>query len=411
MFLFFLSLFTLYRTQQLSLGLSLSLARVLSLSSLFSPCSTIMSRLKTIVAVLAVLFAISCVTPPYIRATQPNPSLSLSKQFFSLLFSPLSTYVLGIDNAARIEIDDVENIRRLRSTLNTVMTLNSYSLPSLESEVKTEAITLNGVRVLVHRPLSHTGDAAQGSASAQNQQQKGEELPKALVWFHGGGFTVGTADIDIRLASGLARDSARVVFNVEYRLAPENPFPAALEDAAAVVRAVVDQAEKLGVSDDDMATAGRSAGGNLATAVFHQLLMDNATAHYVAHFKRQVLLVPATHSSCPTCYASSEAFAHGYGLTRSLRTAFTRFYAGRGDEEILRDPRFSPMLADQATLAQLPCTLVAVAEADVLRDEGLAYATRLELAGVQVQTRIMKGCVHTDLDRATLDAMAEFLRA
>jgi acetyl esterase len=297
------------------------------------------------------------------------------------------------------------------------MRLNSYRLPSLETEVKTEEITLNGVRVLVHRPLPQTGDARRESAPTSNEEEdekneeKLENLPKALVWFHGGGFTVGTADIDIRLASGLARDSARVVFNVDYRLAPENPFPAALEDAAAVVRAVVDQAQKLGVSGDDMATAGRSAGGNLATAVFHQLLMDNATAHYVKHFKSQALLVPATHSSCPTCYASSEAFAHGYGLTASLRTAFTRFYAGRGDEDILRDPRFSPMLADQVTLAQQPRALVVVAEADVLRDEGLAYAMRLELAGVPVQTRIMKGCIHTDLDRATLDMMADFLKA
>ena len=91
--------------------------------------------------------------------------------------------------------------------------------------------------------------------------------------------------------------------------------------------------------------------------------------------------------------------------------AFSRFYAGRGGEEAARDPRMSPMLADEKILAQLPPALVAVAEADVLRDEGLAYAARLEVAGVKVRTRIMKGCFHTDTDAATFEAIADFLRA
>jgi acetyl esterase len=207
-----------------------------------------------------------------------------------------------------------------------------------------------------------------------------ETLP-ALVYFHGGGWTIGDLDTHDVLCRQLAVGAHCAVFSVDYRLAPEHPFPSAVEDCIAATAYVAENADRLRVSG--IAVGGDSAGGNLAAVV--ALHARDAGGPPLAF---QLLIYPATDQHCAT--PSHERNARGYLLEREGIEFFRRCYLP--DAQAFADWRASPLLAKDH--ADVPAALVITAGYDPLLDEGRAYAERLKAAGVKVAYREYADMVH-----------------
>lgn len=211
----------------------------------------------------------------------------------------------------------------------------------------------------------------------------GGTLP-VVVYYHGGGFTLGDLDTHDRICRRLARASGAIVISVDYRLAPEHPFPAAVEDAFTALSWVHDHAAELGGDPERLAVAGDSAGGNLA-AVTALRARDEGTPPLVF----QLLVYPPTNLA-EFDTASHETFREGFGLSRRFMELNRSRYVP--DEEERRDPLVSPLLARD--LSGLPPTLIITAQFDPNRDEGEAYGHRLQAAGVPVTISRYEGVIH-----------------
>jgi acetyl esterase len=191
------------------------------------------------------------------------------------------------------------------------------------------------------------------------------------VYFHGGGFTIGSIDSHDPVTRRLASEAGAVVVSVDYRLAPEHPFPAAVDDAWAALQWIAAHAEaELQGEPGKLAVAGDSAGGNLAAVV--SLLARDAGGPAIV---QQVLIYPTTDASGE--YPSHVENADGPFLSRATMQWFFDHYAPDAD-----DWRASPMLA--ADHSGLPPAHIVTAQYDPLRDEGEAYAEKLRAAGVPV---------------------------
>lgn len=201
---------------------------------------------------------------------------------------------------------------------------------------------------------------------------KGEILP-ALVYFHGGGWVIGDLDTHDVLCRQFANGARCAVISVDYRLAPEHPFPAAVEDAIAATRWVASEARALRVDPQHIAVGGDSAGGNLAAVVS---LDARDTGRPAICF--QLLIYPGTDQRCG--HASHERNGEGYLLTRHSIEYFRGHYLTRKEDWL--DWRASPFLAE--TLKGLPPAFVLTAGFDPLLDEGRAYAERLAKEGGEV---------------------------
>jgi len=193
-----------------------------------------------------------------------------------------------------------------------------------------------------------------------------------IVYFHGGGWCLGSVPLMDAVARELAFATGTAVVSVEYRMAPEHPYPAALDDSEAVTRWALANAPSLGASERTVMVAGESAGGNLAAAVSLRLRDDGATPGLAG----QILIYPVldAHGSA---HASRKEFS-GLIVSEKASEFFWTSYAGERDVE--RDPFAAPLHA--TTLTDLPPALVVLGGCDVLRDEGRAYAQRLDEVGV-----------------------------
>jgi acetyl esterase len=203
-----------------------------------------------------------------------------------------------------------------------------------------------------------------------------------LVWFHGGGWVFSSVDTHDRLVREYAAASGYAVVTVDYALAPEAKFPQALLECAAVVTALTAQATAWGIDPARIVVGGDSAGGNLALAT--ALLLREQAGPAL-----RGILTPYPVTDADFSTASYREFADGFGLTRAGMQAYWDAYT--------RDPadRLNPLAAPlRANLAGLPPALVQVAELDVLRDDGLALAERLQAAGVAVTLDRCDGVLH-----------------
>ncbi|MCC6437787.1 MAG: alpha/beta hydrolase, partial [Acidimicrobiales bacterium] len=211
-----------------------------------------------------------------------------------------------------------------------------------------------------------------------------------VVYYHGGGWVLGSAISDDPWCRDLCLKSDAVVVSVDYRHAPEARFPAAADDAVAALHGVADHAAELGGIPGRLAVAGWSAGGNLAAVVSQHARDAGGPA-----ISAQLLITPVT--DCDFSRPSYSENAEGYVLTRALMDWFWDHYvdpAGRAD------PRVSPLRAKD--LSGLPPTLVVTAQFDPLRDEGEAYAAALRDAGVSVQHLPCRGQTHTSITAVNL---------
>ncbi len=227
-----------------------------------------------------------------------------------------------------------------------------------------------------------------------------------LVYFHGGGFVFGDLDTHDALCRMLCVHAGTQVLAVHYRLSPEHPFPAPVEDAFAALCWAYENAESLGANPLQVAVGGDSAGGNLA-AVVCQLCASSERPQPAM----QLLIYPATDMSGE--HRSRELFAEGFFLTSAEMDWFEAQYMG-GQGGLGADPRLSPLLADD--LFALAPALVATAGFDPLRDEGEEYARALQRAGTPAVLRRFPGLIHgfasaTGVSRASRDAILELAGA
>ena len=205
------------------------------------------------------------------------------------------------------------------------------------------------------------------------------DLP-VVAYFHGGGWTVGSIASFDAVARTLAVAAQALVVSVGYRLAPEHPFPGPVEECEAAVRWLAANAEQIGGDGRRLAVTGDSAGGNLAAVVARRLREERLLT-------MQALVYPVTDAALDT--ASAEQFAVGYGFTAAAMRNYWDLYLGGADGT---HPDASPLRATD--LGGLPPAHILTAEADVLRDEGEAYAAALERAGTPVTVRRHPGTVH-----------------
>ena len=203
-----------------------------------------------------------------------------------------------------------------------------------------------------------------------------------LVYFHGGGWVIGDLDTHDSAVRFLAAEAGVAVLSIQYRLAPEHPFPAAVEDSFAAFRWAVENAAELGADSARIAVGGDSAGGNLAAAV--SLLACDGGGPAPA---MQLLIYPVTDAVGGQ--ESRRLFAEDFLLTTSDMEWFERHYLPNG---AARDPRVSMLHAED--LSGLAPAYVTTAGFDPLRDEGEAYAERMHAAGVRVALRRHPGLIH-----------------
>lgn len=211
-----------------------------------------------------------------------------------------------------------------------------------------------------------------------------ERLP-VMLYLHGGGFVVGGLETHDALCRQLAARSGWAIVALDYRLAPEHPFPAAQGDAWAALRALPAMADALGVDAERLAVGGDSAGGTLAAAV--ALALRGSTVRLAL----QLLFYPATDMAHDL--PSHQRLAEGYALTRTSLLWFRANYLGSpANERDIADWRASPLRA--AELAGLPPASIVTAGFDPLLDEGRTYAERLHAAGVPVRYECFNGMIH-----------------
>ncbi|HEX4758683.1 MAG TPA: alpha/beta hydrolase [Terracidiphilus sp.] len=295
--------------------------------------------------------------------------------------------LIRLEGAPRIETMSVEQARIIRAA-----GFKKLGGPPIEL-ARVEGLTIPG---------------AAGEIPARVYANEAGGLRTGLVYFHGGGYVIGDLDTHEPLCRALAKESGAVVVAVDYRRAPENRFPAAVEDAQAATVWIARNAEQLGIDARRIAVVGDSAGGGLATVVAMRC-RDAARPALMA----QVLLYPVMDlSSFDT--DSYLAFAENHLLTRVAMQWFAGHYLGSAEDA--RNPEASPLLARD--LSGLPPALVITAEFDPLRDEGEAYAERLAEAGTTVTITRYSGMIHgfasmlgvLERGRLAIREAAQFLR-
>lgn len=294
---------------------------------------------------------------------------------------------LRLSGRPQVEVDG----QRLDPCLQLVLALSRrrvrYGLcepdpVSARERFRREVLIFGGPKTAVGEVRDLEIDGAAGSLRARHYAPA-EASGDLLVYLHGGGFVIGDLETHDEACRVLCLRARTHVLSVEYRLAPEHPFPAGAHDAVAALRWAQANAGRFGSHPARVSIGGDSAGGSLA-AVAAQLSRDARPP------AAQLLIYPATDAAGEE-RASKKLFGRGYFLARSDCDAFLRHYTdgtgARGD-----DPRLSPLRAQD--LSGLAPALVATAGFDYLRDEGDAYARRLQEAGSPVLWRRFPSLAH-----------------
>ena len=224
---------------------------------------------------------------------------------------------------------------------------------------------------------------AAGSIGVRVYSPDGSKTGPGLIYFHGGGLVAGSLDSHDVIARTLANSGAVRIVSVDYRLAPEHRFPAALEDASAAVRHIGEHAAQFGIDSNRLGICGDSAGATLAAATAQSAARAGGPA-----LKLQLLLCPITDYSRIT--PSKRDLSSGYLIDQATLDHDLMHYLSAGADA--SNPRVSPLLA--ADVTGLPPTRIHTAEFDPLRDEGRSYFERLTRAGNEVSYTCHPGMIH-----------------
>ncbi|CAB1076308.1 Esterase/lipase [Olavius algarvensis Delta 1 endosymbiont] len=251
----------------------------------------------------------------------------------------------------------------------------------------------------VEKVVGRTIPGPEGNIPIRLYYPAGDGLFPTVVYFHGGGWVIGDLETHHAFCHALAKSSGCLVVAVDYRLAPEHRYPAAVEDAYAATKWVAENAETIQADPDRFAVCGDSAGGHLA-AVVSMMARDRKGPG----IDLQILIYPIT--DCRFDTPSYDENREGYMLTRDLMKWFWNYFIN--DESEADDPYVSPLRAKD--LSGLPPALILTAGYDPLRDEGEAYGRRLQEAGVNVTLSRYPGMIHAFIRMtAVLDKANEAL--
>ena len=286
------------------------------------------------------------------------------------------------------EVEDLSAHRAKRAKLQRSL-IGRWIFGRLDDEATAEEIEVAGLRTLVHRPRAGVSP-----------------LP-CVINFHGGGWVQGNPEQSQWLASSLAAKNRCVVVSPAYRLAPEHPFPAGVNDARSVVEWVVEHADELGIDPQRIAVMGDSAGGNLAAVTALDARDSDGP-----ELRAQVLIYPGVEMY--DRWPSEDEHAEAPVLTSANMRAFVRLYLGDGYGT--EDPRASPVRAPSH--ADLPKAFILTAELDPLKDNGAHYRDALVEGGVPVRYQEYAGAIHGFLSlpgvvpaaTTARDDIADFLR-
>jgi acetyl esterase len=251
------------------------------------------------------------------------------------------------------------------------------ALAKLMQFVRADVTAADGIDGVLPGPA---GDIAYRLYAPANDP--GEPLP-GFVFFHGGGLVAGSIDTHDRVCAALAQLTGCRLVSVGYRLAPEHPFPAAVEDAIAATQWVAVQAASLGIDRTKLVVGGDSAGATLAAVVCQDALHNGGPAILL-----QCLICPVLDFD--EISPSRQAFAEHHLIDKAMLDADLADYLPDGTD--LADVRISPLRSPH--LAGLPAAIIHTAEFDPMRDEGNAYASRLTAAGVMVEHICHDGMIH-----------------
>lgn len=254
--------------------------------------------------------------------------------------------------------------------------LQSKTFKKIDADI-TE-IEIEGVKTFVVKPLTDTT----------------KKLP-AVLYLHGGGWVMGDEYVFENLIREIANCAEAAVIFPEYTPAPEARYPQQINEAYSVLNYIYNNADELNIDKNKIAIMGDSAGGNMAAAITMKIKEENGPK-----IKFQLLLYPVTNADMDT--DSYEKFSDGPWLTKKAMEWFWNSYV---PEDAARNNKYiSPLHADLEDLKGLPSTLIITVENDVLRDEGEAYARKLDNAGVDVINVRINGTIH---DFMMLNALSE----
>jgi acetyl esterase len=258
------------------------------------------------------------------------------------------------------------SVKERRDIFRNLMSLSASNVPIGGIEDRTLPGSHGPIGIRVYTPIGTSADRLPG-----------------LIYFHGGGLVAGSLDTHDGVCRSLANETGCRLISVDYRLAPEHKFPAAVMDGCTATTWAVEHGAELGIDRDRIAVAGDSAGATLA-AIVCQLARRGQRVELAA----QLLLCPITDFVAET--DSRSAFARGYLLDNATMARDLEYYLPAGTDA--RDPRISPLRA--LDLSDVAPAYVHTAEFDPLRDEGKAYAERLARADVKVNYTCHSGMIH-----------------
>jgi acetyl esterase len=338
---------------------------------------------------------------PAMRSFPPPPPVrpTLRQRFefaaARLLFSLPAAVQLKLSRRPPVVIDGCTLHPQMQLLLALRDRWRGGAIAALTPEIaranfRNDAATIAGKPITVGAAVDIAIEAGHGTIAARHYAPQGSGTRPLLVYYHGGGFVLGDLEGHDGVCRRICRDGDLHVLSVAYRLAPEHPYPAALDDALAAFRFACAHAAELRAAPEKIAVGGDSAGGNLAAVVAQQTKAAGGPAPCA-----QILLYPALDRT--VARPSLEHFREGFIIGRDDIAWYQLHYTG--STEVQPDPALHPLLTRD--LAGLAPALIVTAGFDPLRDEGEAYAEALMQAGVPVVLKRFEGLLHGFCNMAT----------
>lgn len=245
-------------------------------------------------------------------------------------------------------------------------------------------------------PRKYT-DADAGTIKARIFVPKGTKPSNGwpcMIWYHGGGWVLGSIDTENNFCTQLAQGAQCTVITIDYRLAPEHPYPAAVEDSFEGLMYVMENSKNLDIDNTKVGVSGSSAGGNLSAIMCHKYA-SSPYSKDLPPLKIQFLVVPVCdNTATPQTYETWRKFEHTPQLPANKMYWYRQLYLPEGGET-LTEPEASPLFYPDDSFKNVPQAFIAAAGCDVLSGEALAYHAKLIKNGVQSKINVYKGVPHT----------------